>query len=264
LGVALATAAALHGPPTALADPQAQAQAAQGRPANPPPAQPPMVASPMDQPLRIVAEARQSFQKVRDYTGTLIKQERINGQLQAENLIGVKFRNQPFSVYMKWYGPKDVAGQEVCFVQGRYNNMMRVRPTGLLGAAGFVSIDPRDPKVTQHSRHTIHEAGIGYTIERLARTWDEARRQGKTQARINDYEYNKRRCLRVETYYTERVPQAYAWRGVVYFDQETKLPIRTETYDWPRPGVPGGDLLESFSYIDLRFNVGLTDAAFNY
>jgi hypothetical protein len=223
-----------------------------------------VVGGPLDQPLRLIAEARRTFQKVRDYMGTLIKQERVNGQLQPENVIGVKFRNQPFSVYMKWYSPKEFANQEVCYVQGRNKDMMRVKASGILGVAGFVSIDPRDPKVMQHSRHTIHEAGLGNTIERLARAWDEAARQGKSQARINEYEYNKRRCLRVESYYTERIPQAYAWRVVVYFDQETKLPIRTETYDWPRAGVPGGDLLESFSYIDLRFNVGLTDAAFNY
>jgi hypothetical protein len=220
--------------------------------------------SPLDEPVRLVAEARQMYQKVHDYTCTMIKQERVNGQLQPENIIAVKLRNQPFSVYMRWSAPRESAGQEVCFVHGRNNNQMRVHANGILGVAGFVSIDPRDPKVMQNSRHTIYEAGLGNTIERMARAWDEERRAGKTQARIAEYEYAKRRCVRVETYYTERVPQAYCWRSVVYFDKENKLPIRTEAYDWPRAGVPGGDLLESFSHIDLRFNVGLTDAAFNY
>jgi hypothetical protein len=238
-----------------------------GYPANPPqPVAPaaPLPASPLDQPLRLVAEARQTFQRIHDYTFTLIKQERVNGQLQPENVIAVKFRNQPFSVYMKWAAPKEFVGQEVCYVQGRNKDMMRVHPTGFLGIAGFVSIDPRDPKVMQNSRHTIYEAGLGNLIESMARAWEADRRLGKTQARIGEYEYNKRRCLRVETWYTERLAQAYCWRSVVYFDHETKLPIRTENYDWPRPGVPGGDLLETFSYIDLRFNLGLTDAAFNY
>src|SRR5208282_4484984 len=123
-------------------------------------------ATPLDRPLQHVAEARQTSQKIRDYTCTLIKQERVAGKLQPENIIAVKFRNQPFSVYMKWSAPRESLGQEVCYVQGRNNNMMRVHASGVLGMAGFMSIDPRDPKVMQNSRHTIYEAGLGNLIER--------------------------------------------------------------------------------------------------
>src|SRR5438105_14581093 len=106
----------------------------------------------MDQPLRLLTDARQIYQRVNDYTCTLIKQERVGGQLQPENVIAMKFRKQPFSVYMKWHGPRQFVGQEVCYVHGRNNSMMRVHASGILGVAGFVSIDPRDPKVMQHSR----------------------------------------------------------------------------------------------------------------
>jgi hypothetical protein len=256
--------------PTRLAaDPPGAAPLAQiPQPATPGQAPRPAIAgaaSPMDLPLQFVAEARQRFQGIRDYTGTLIKQERVGGQLQPENIIAVKVRNQPFSIYMKWAAPRESQGQEVCYVQGKNNNMMRVHASGILGVAGFVAIDPNDPKVMKNSRHTINEAGIGKLIERLGRSWEADRQQGVTQARVAEYEYNKRRCIRVETYHTKVLPQAYCWRAVVYFDKETKLPIRTENYDFPRQGgPPGGDLLETFSYIEMRFNLGLTDAAFNY
>jgi Protein of unknown function (DUF1571) len=256
-------------PPRVAADPPANAPAAQ-IPQAAPPVQKPFPAgsitpSPMDQPLQHIAEARQRFQGIRDYTCTMIKQERVAGQLQPENVISMKFRKEPFSVYMKWATPRESQGQEVCYVQGKNNNMMRVHASGILGVAGFVAIDPNDPKVMKNSRHTIQEAGIGNLIERLGRSWEEDRRRGVTQARVAEYEYNKRRCIRVETYHTKVLPGAYCWRAVVFFDKETKLPIRTENYDFPRQGgPPGGELLETFSYIDLRFNVGLTDAAFNY
>ena len=49
----------------------------------------------------------------------------------------------------------------------------------------------------------------------------------------------------------------------MYFDKELKLPVRVEVYDWPTPnGNPKGELLECYSYINLKFNLGLTDAAF--
>src|SRR5262249_31987371 len=44
-------------------------------------APPPASAHPLDEPLRLIARAKQVFSGVRDYTCTLIKQERISGQL---------------------------------------------------------------------------------------------------------------------------------------------------------------------------------------
>ena len=42
------------------------------------------------------------------------------------------------------------------------------------------------------------------------------------------------------------------------------MPIRIECYDWPKPsGVPG-DLIEVYSFINLKLNVGLGDEVFNH
>ena len=42
------------------------------------------------------------------------------------------------------------------------------------------------------------------------------------------------------------------------------MPIRMENYDWPQQGGSlEGDLLESFSYVNLQFNTGLRDEEFN-
>jgi hypothetical protein len=50
----------------------------------------------------------------------------------------------------------------------------------------------------------------------------------------------------------------------VLHDQATHLPVRVEAYDHPRPNGPAeGDLLESYSYLDLRCNVGLVDEIFD-
>ena len=71
------------------------------------------------------------MQNVRDYTGVMIKREQVQGRLQPENVISMRVRNQPFSVYMRWLSPKQSTGQEVCFVQGRNDNKMRVRSPGV-------------------------------------------------------------------------------------------------------------------------------------
>src|SRR5262245_13212731 len=79
----------------------------------------PAAANPLDEPLRLAEAARKNFEKVRDYTCLLVSQERVKGKLLPENLISAKFRTQPFSVYMRWLGPKQSAGQEVCYVAGK-------------------------------------------------------------------------------------------------------------------------------------------------
>jgi len=218
----------------------------------------------LDLPLRLIAEARRSYQDVKDYTCLFIKRERLRGQVQPENLVDMKIRTQPFSVYLRWLTPAPTAGQEVCYVAGRNNGMMRVHSAGLLGTVGFVSMDPRDPRAMETSRHSITEAGIGNLIERYGQGWELERRLNRTQVRIQEYEYNRRRCTRVETIHADSAGQQIPfYRSVVYFDKENHLPIRVENYDWPRPGGdPAGGLVESYSYVNLRLNTGLSDAVF--
>jgi hypothetical protein len=262
LGTALAVSAYLpvgNSVPTAVAEPQAPyvppagGQAAQGAP------------SPIDEPLRLVAAAAQSYQQVRDYTCTLIKQERIKGVLLPENVMLMKFRQQPFSVYMRWSAPQQFVGQEVCYVHGKNKNMMRVRSTGILKTFGFVSISPQDPRALEHSKHTITEAGLGNLIGQMQQEWTRVRQRAKIQVRLAEYQYDRKPCTRAEIIYQERQAQDYCYRAVVYFDKQNHLPVRMECYDWPRAGgPPDGDLLESFSYANLQLNVGLNDAHFNY
>lgn len=248
---------------------------AQPVPAAPPPAPPiaqpgaaaapaPTAPSPMDQPLALIHAADKSYRGVRDYTCLFVKRERVRGQMQPEHLINMSVRTQPFSVHLYWLGPKQFARQEVCYVAGRNNGMMRVRTNGLLGAVGFVSLSPTDPRALESSRHTITEAGIGNLIEQFARGWEGERRLNRTQVQVADYEYNKRLCTRVETIHPDAAGgQLIFYRSVVYFDKQNHLPIRVENYDWPRAGSPEGELLESYSYANLRLNVGLSDDLFN-
>jgi len=220
-------------------------------------------ANPLDEPLKLLAAAQQTFRSVQDYTCTLVKQERMNGQLQPVNVMTMMVRNNPFSVYLKWFQPKAQAGQEACYVAGRNGGRMRARSRGVLGAVGFVSIDPDDPRARKSSNHSITEAGLGNLMARFDRGWRAEYNLHKTQVRLGEYEYNKRRCIRVETTRSERL-QNTVYRSVIYFDKQLKLPIRVETYDWPRQGGnPNGDLIEVYSYVNLRLNVGLPDEVFN-
>lgn len=220
-------------------------------------------AHPLDQPIAWLQEGRRNFGAVRDYTCTLIKKESLPSN-PSDNIILMKCRSEPFSVSMRWLSPRKFSGQEVCHIHGRNGNKLRVHAKGLIkGIAGFVSVDLTDPRVTRYTRHTIYEAGIGALIEHTLRGWEADRKIGATRVDVAEYEFDKKRCYRIETTHTQRRPEFPSYRGVVFLDKETKFPIRHELYDWPRQGgAPTGDLVEMASYVDVRFNVGLADREF--
>ena len=222
--------------------------------------------SPLDQPIAWLTEAKRNFTAVKDYSCWLVSQERVKGELLEKNIVKFKMKNEPFSVYMHWQEPRKFKDQEVAFVMGKNNNKMRVRSTviGQGGLLGWLNIDPNDPRVLQNSRHTILEAGLGNMIEQNLKHWELSRRGGKTKVSVADFKFDNRDCIRVEITTLEQSAGSYCHRSIIFLEKESKIPIRLEAYDWPRQGgAPGGDLLESFSYHGLQFNVGLKDADFN-
>jgi len=223
-------------------------------------------ASSMDEPLRRLAEARRAFQDVRDYTCVLIKKERLRGVMQPDNVVIMRVRNQPFSVYLRWQQPKELAAQQACYVAGKNEGKMRVHSTGIPGLVGWVSLDPTDERAKKNSNHTITEAGVGNLLVRYGKAWESEKELSLTRVKIGEYEFNKRRCIRVETQHPEKPDARFvSYRSVIYFDKELHLPIRVEVYDWPRRGGDiGGELNEVYSYINLKLNVGLGDETFDY
>src|SRR5207249_4397841 len=113
------------------------------------------------------------------------------------------------------------------------------------------------------SNHAITEAGLGNLMAKFEERWTTERKWNRVAVKSGEYEYNKRRCIRVESMYTQQVPGSPYYRSVVYFDKEIHLPIRVEVYDWPRGGATGGELIEVYSYINLKLNANLPDGLFN-
>jgi hypothetical protein len=221
--------------------------------------------SDLDQPIAWLEEAKRNYGAVKDYTCTLVTQENVKGKLLDRNVIQLKIKTQPFSVHMRWLQPEKSKKQEVLFVQGKNNNKMRVKNNLIFpNIVGYVSVDVNDPRVMEHSRHTIVEAGIGSMIDQSLAQWQKDRTVGKTNVATQEYLYNNRKCIRVELTRLEKSPAFEFCRTVIYLEKESKLPIRLENYGWPRPGTPAdGELMEEFSYVNLQFNVDLKDADFN-
>jgi hypothetical protein len=227
-------------------------------------AQSPAEASALDEPIRLAIAARDKYRTIQDYTCTFIKRERINGQLLPEEYISMKVRSKPFSVYMKWQRPYE--GREVIYVQGAYDNKVMAHGTGVEKiVGGTVALDPRGDMAMENSRHDITEAGIGNLSNQLANRWQREKQLGQTRVEIKENAVvDGRPCWCVKTQHPVDPKKYSYYRSRVFFDKEHGLPIRFEGYDWPRRGSsPDGELIEVYTYRDLKFNIALTAMDFN-
>jgi hypothetical protein len=220
----------------------------------------------MDRALALLDESRRQFQSVRDYECRLVKVERVNGVLLRESVLTMKVRNQPFSIFLRCESPSADRGLTVCYVDGRNDGMMRVQPAGVVGWLGFWSVDPHDPRAFESNRHCITEAGLGNLLESTARYWQKERTLNRTEVRISDDVIAGQPCVRIETIHPDRSAGSfYGYRCVLWLSKEHHLPLGAETYDWPHGGGPaGGELLESYRFLDLHCNVGLADSVFSH
>jgi hypothetical protein len=226
------------------------------------------VASPrhtMDEAVHLIETARDRFRDVRDYSCRLVQRERVGNKLPPETVMGMEVRTQPFSIHLKWYEPRAMVGQEAIYVVGKNSGKMRVRGAGLLGAVGFINLDVDDARARRSSRHNITEAGLGNLIEQFAAGWPNERRHGQVEVHISDFAFADRPCTRVETIHPANPDCFFMFgRSVVYFDKQTDLPVRVENYDWPKQPGRQGDLLEEYSYLELRLNAGLGNEVFDH
>lgn len=202
---------------------------------------------------RALAHYRDSFQ---DYTCTLIKQERINGQLRPEQWIEVKYVDRPFSVSMHWVKNAPL-GDRVLYVEGRHNGRMLVQPKGLLGKlVGTVLRVPDGPEVMANTLRPVTMFGFRRSMESLLRVYTLAATRGDNEIRFGGYkEVAGRRALVLE----RRLPfrKDYPAKTTIwYLDAEHLVPMGLKGYGWE------DELICSYVYKDVKLNVGLKPTDF--
>jgi hypothetical protein len=233
------------------------------RPAPTAPSRPTAAPDPHAEAKKAIADCRASLHQVRDYTCTFFKRERVGGRLTGQHVMLMKFRNQPMSVYFKFVRPN--AGREAIYVAGRNGGRAWVHDVGIGKLiAGTLSLDPRSERAMEDCRHPITDAGLGHLIDSLADAWGRDLRPELSRVEIHrNAKVGNRPCTMIETTFPRRQPGLLFYMVKVYIDHEHNLPIRFEAYDWPRrPGLPA-DLMEEYTYVNLRTNVGLSEHDFD-
>ncbi len=204
---------------------------------------------------------------IHDYTAVFSKRERSGGELGPVQMMFLKVRQKPFSVYMHFLAPEDRKGDEAIYVEGRNGGNLLGHTTGVTNAVfGTVSLPPDSLIATRGQRHPITEVGLLHLTQLLLEAADrEAKRDVSRIRTLPGAKLNGRPCLCIEAiipFPTPAHPQN-SQMARIFIDQKLNLPIRYEQYDWS--GVAGDrpELVEQYTYLDLKVNVGLTDADFD-
>jgi len=205
--------------------------------------------------VRRLTEAKEAYTAVNDYVSTLVVQERLNGDLSPRRVGFFKFK-KPFAVYIRW-DQGSFAGTRVLYVRGRNDGKMLARRRGLAGLV-TLRLDPASKLAMRENRHPITEAGIGHMIEIIGENCTRAitRKEG-TARRLPDRPDLEPPGVRYELIVTAAENAGYyCKRAVVTFDPMTHLLVAVRAYDRK------GRLIEDYRYLNLRLNVGLTEADF--
>ncbi|MGA2193274.1 MAG: DUF1571 domain-containing protein [Nitrospirota bacterium] len=205
-------------------------------------------------PFEVLSSMPEAYSKVDDYTAIFHKRERVDGELLPEENILLKFK-KPFKVYMKWLkGPHE--GREALYVQGMYKDKVIGHEGGFFG---FVTMhmDPHGRLAMRGNRHPVTDAGIGRAIEIITSDLKkgEAANEQRLKAIGEEMLYGRKAW-----HILMKLPPDggyYAPEYDIWVDEELNLPVKIVIYG------PGGELLESYGYSDLRLNPGLSDAEFD-
>lgn len=210
-----------------------------------------------------IADCKTKFASVRDYTCTFFKRERIDGKLVSHHVMNMKARTSPTSIYFKFQKPNK--GREAIYVAGRNSGKVLAHDVGIGKLiAGTMNLDPRGTMAMEECRHPITEAGIGALIDTVAKHWNAELKPGESQVAFDDsMRIGQHDCTMIESVHPLPHPNYLFHKVRLYIDREHGLPIRFEAYDWPKKPGAEPELMEEYTYLDLKTNVGLSNRDFD-
>ena len=202
---------------------------------------------------------------IKDYSAIMYKQERIDGELQEQEVAYVKVRHNPFSVHMFFLAPNK--GRECLYVAGPNGEKgdLHARDSGFRKKLGVFKLDPDGRLAMAGQKYPITKLGIRNLTTELISVASNDVNYGECEVRVipTTLGADKRPVTVIEaTHPTERRNFRFH-KAQVFIDNELGVPIRYAAYLWPKAPGEAPPLEEAYTYLDLKVNNGFTDADFN-
>lgn len=210
------------------------------------------------------------LQQIQDYTGTLQKQEVVNGILLEEQTISIKCRQNPFSVYLAWHTGSP--GREVIYIQGQNNDKMVVHEGGWKARIPALTLATDCMLAMRDARYPVTTAGLHGLIEIMRGVHqNDLVRSNYASCEIDHHrQFDGRPCSMFTTRYKSSVESPTYRKSITLIDHEWNVPLHSRHFEWLNSGenmdenqLDEATLIECYSFTELNISCGLTDHDFD-
>jgi hypothetical protein len=202
--------------------------------------------------------------EIRDYSCTFAKRERVDGELGNYQIMLLKVMHQPFSVYMSFQNPP-YAGREVVYVNGQNNGKLTVLESGFARLVGKINLDPTGTKAMSGQRHPITDVGIRNLTAKLTKMWEAETKYAECDVTVLPGKKVEGRTATMVQVVHPVPRQNFKFHAArLFIDEELKIPVHFDAYNWPAQEGGEPQLEESYTYAkNLKVNTNLTARDFD-
>lgn len=233
-------------------------------------------ASSISEVLDLASRSREAMAtRLHDYTARFVQQEqdksgKLGEVFEYEVKIQTRMRNEsldaPKRIYMKFIRPEASTGREVIWGKDLYDGQMAVHDTSILVSWKTLWLPPDGMLAMAGQKYPIWEMGLVRLVEQLIERGERDLDKPDTKVTITrDHEFDGRLCELIQVVHAQPSDEEddFALAEIVY-DPEQLLILSFRSFDWVDGALTANPpLIESYQYLGLKTNVGLSDKDFD-
>ncbi len=210
--------------------------------------------------IKFGKDVQDTLKKVNDYEATFTKKEVVGKKLIQSEMF-VKFREQPFSVYIKYLNPH--GGREVIYVAGKNKDKLLAHGEGITSIVGTLKLKTDSKDALEENRYPITMFGMSKLVATVVQQWQEDEKHEDCVVKFfPNAKLDKVDCKVVETSYPSQVAHAKFHLTRMYVAKDSGLPVRVEQFGFPAAGAQP-PVIEEYTYSNVKTNVGFGDLDFD-
>jgi hypothetical protein len=153
------------------------------------------------------------------------------------------------------------------YVEGKNDNKMIAHEGGMAGKyLPTVWLRPTGLIAMRNQLYPITEVGIENLVLKLIERGEREKKTSSSDCKVTFHEnarINGRVCTLLQIKHEKPTPNLEFHMAHIFIDDEYQVPVRYAAYGFPpREGVDP-PVLEEYTYLNLKLNVGLTDSDFD-
>jgi|LakMenEpi03Aug12_release.lakeMendotaPanAssembly.Ray.scaffolds.fasta_scaffold38526_3 hypothetical protein len=229
---------------------------------------------PLDPALELARQSLGLMQThVNDYTAVLVKRERIGDELGDNEFMFVKIRNRkmegdkikvPFSVYLAFLKPASVKGREVIYIENANEGKLVAHEGGMKRMLGTHLLEPDGYLAMAGQKYPLTDIGLENLLVKLIEKGERDKQYGHCHVKLEGgAKVGGRECSILEVVHPVQKPHYEFHKAQVFMDNEWKIPVRYAAFGWPEGSDSELEVIEEYTYQNVKINVGLTDKDFD-